>query len=91
MEIEPKGERGRTLGEEQGGETVSVGDGGRMAGEVMDVRGGVGEGRVLTSSGRSHPSKRVPLRGRRRGQLKGTVKEEAERLAKSMASWLSSN
>ena len=55
-----------------------------------NVRGIVGEVEVITPPVRSRPSKRVPLRGRRRGKLKGTVKEEAERLAKSMAVWLSS-
>ena len=84
-------EGGRTFGEEQEGDTVSVGDGGKVAGEEMDVGGVVGEAEVLTSPVRSRPSKRVPLRGRRRGKLKGTAKEEAERLAKSMAGWLSSN
>ena len=81
----------RTFGEEQEGDTLSVGDGGKVAEGEMDVRGDVGEVEVITPPVRSRPSKRVPLRGRRRGKLEGTVKEEAERLAKSMANWLCSN
>ena len=70
---------------------MNEGDGGKMVEEGVDEKGRVGETEVLTLPVKSHPTKRAPLRGRRRGQLKGTVKEEAERLARSMTKWLSSN